>query len=72
MHDSDYDSAHDIAPREPDSRVIAEIGRDHLTEFLERASGNTRSPDHRVLRFVQRELNALSECGELFDGFLRL
>ena len=64
------ESVQDIALRDPDSCVIGEIVRGHLTEFLERASDD--SDGQTVPAFVQRELKARSECGDFVHGFFRL
>jgi ribosomal protein S27E len=70
MYDPDTYSPHDIAPRDPDSCVVSDIVRSHLAEFLERVSCDT--DDQSIPAFVQRELKALSECGDFTRGFLRL
>ena len=55
-------------PRETQSSVLVGLLREHLDDFLERASGTGAHPG--LPRFVERQLRAMVDCGDLTRGFL--
>ena len=54
--------------RNPPGTILHQILRDHLESFL----GRQRDRDHALPRFVERELRASLDCGDLSRGFLRV
>ena len=57
-------------PRETQSSTLVWLLRTHLDAFLERAS--TRGNPAGVPLFVERQLRAMIDCGDLTHGFVRL
>ncbi len=57
-------------PRETQQSVLVRLLRMHLDDFLERAAGAAH-PTH-VPPFVERQLRAMVDCGDLTRGFVRL
>ena len=56
------------APRDPESCPLACLLRDHLDDFIARCDDDQRS----LPPFVQRQLRAITTCGDLTHGFVRL
>ncbi len=57
-------------PRQTPSSVLVWLLREHLDEFLERASA--AGAGSGLPRFVERQLRAMVDCGDLTCGFVRL
>ena len=56
----------DIAPRDSETCVIADLLRYNLDDFLTQASeGSDSGP---LPGFVERELRAISQCGDFVRG----
>ena len=57
-------------PREPSDSVIARLLDEHLDDFLEGV--HQGDPDWRVPAFVERDLRAITTCGDYTRGFVFL
>ena len=55
-------------PRETQSSVLVGLLREHLDDFLERASGTGAHPG--LPRFVERQLRAMVDCGDVTRGVI--
>lgn len=56
-------------PRSPADQVLHEVVRDHLDEFLETVS--LGDDGHGLPKFVEDDLRAFLQCGDLRAGFAR-
>lgn len=56
------------APRDPEACPLACLLRDHLDDFVARCDQDQR----HLPRFVERQLRAITTCGDLGHGFVRL
>ena len=57
------------APRDPEACLLTCLLRDHLDDFIARCDDENHRP---LPRFVQRQLRAITTCGDLGHGFVRL
>ncbi len=55
-------------PREPEVGPLVRLLREHLDDFIARCDDDR----HRLPRFVERQLRAITTCGDLGYGFVRL
>jgi len=59
---------HSYAPRDPEACALAGLLRDHLDDFVAYCDDEQRP----LPRFVERQLRAITTCGDLTYGFVRL
>ena len=59
---------HANARRDPDACPLTGLSRDHLDDFITRCDDDQRP----LPRFVERQLRAITTCGDLTYGFVRL
>ena len=52
-------------PRDPEACPLACLLRDHLDDFIARCDDH----QHSLPRFVERQLRAITTCGDLTHGF---